>query len=59
MVFTVSYGMKLTCLVFFAMITDSLGLDIHHVVEQVGRFTAYKVFGFNGMGGVWRHEAIE
>jgi len=41
------------------MTTDSLGLDIHHAVEQVGRYSAYHFFGFNGTGGVWRREAIE
>jgi cellulose synthase/poly-beta-1,6-N-acetylglucosamine synthase-like glycosyltransferase len=38
---------------------DALGLDIHHVVEQVGRHRAHGVFGFNGTGGVWRKEAIQ
>jgi len=28
-------------------------------VEQVGRYSAYRVFGFNGTGGIWRREAIE
>lgn len=28
-------------------------------MEQVGRHSSYRVFGFNGTGGVWRREAIE
>lgn len=38
---------------------DALGLDIHHVVEQVGRHRVHGVFGFNGTGGIWRKEAIQ
>jgi hypothetical protein len=38
---------------------DALGLDIHHVVEQIGRCRAYNLFGFNGTGGVWKRQAVE
>ena len=41
------------------VLTDALGLDIHHVIEQVGRCCSYNVFGFNGTGGVWRKQAVE
>ena len=39
------------------MYIDALGLDIHHVFEQIPRATR-KVFGFNGTGGIWRKQAI-
>ena len=29
------------------------------MVEQLGRATLYKVFGFNGTGGVWRKQAVK
>ena len=38
--------------------TDALGLDIHHMVDQLGKATLYGVFGFNGTGGVWRKRAV-
>jgi cellulose synthase/poly-beta-1,6-N-acetylglucosamine synthase-like glycosyltransferase len=38
---------------------DAFGLDIHHVCEQVGRSINYRLFGFNGTGGIWRRRAIE
>ncbi|KAL3920396.1 MAG: hypothetical protein SGILL_003284, partial [Bacillariaceae sp.] len=37
---------------------DSIGLDVHHTIEQTARSHLYKVFGFNGTGGVWRKQAI-
>ncbi|KAL3915853.1 MAG: hypothetical protein SGILL_005449, partial [Bacillariaceae sp.] len=37
---------------------DSIGLDIHHTIEQTARSHLFGVFGFNGTGGVWRKQAI-
>jgi hypothetical protein len=50
------YNLVLLTLFFHS---DALGLDIHHMVEQLGRASLYKVFGFNGSGGIWRKRAIE
>ena len=41
-----------------ALLIDSIGLDIHHVIEQLGRSTNYRVFGFNGTGGIWRKQTV-
>jgi hypothetical protein len=37
---------------------QALALDGHFVVEQGGRQAAGYHFGFNGSGGIWRHECI-
>lgn len=34
-------------------------LDAHFAVEQLGRSSASRFFGFNGTAGVWRKSAIE
>jgi hypothetical protein len=46
-------------LTFDCFSLDALGLDIHHVIEQVGRCRSYDLFGFNGTGGVWKKQAVE
>jgi hypothetical protein len=43
---------------FGCNLTDAFGLDLHHVCEQVGRSVNYRLFGFNGTGGIWRRQAI-
>jgi cellulose synthase/poly-beta-1,6-N-acetylglucosamine synthase-like glycosyltransferase len=37
----------------------SLGLDLHHLVEKLGRKRRNSFITFNGTGGIWRRSAIE